>query len=106
MWCMIMMTGALREHIIKRLTRSGKWPTVRKAHLLKFPKCSCCGKRGTQVHHIKPFHLFPELELDPANLLTFCSKHHFSIGHAGWWVIYNPYVLGLTESYKEALDAY
>ena len=71
--------------------RSGKWPTVRKEHLAKFPACEVCGetKKKIEVHHKMPFHLKPELELDPANLITLCeSMHngvscHLLIGHLG-----------------------
>lgn len=89
------MSGAIREHIIKRLTRSPKWSKRRKAHLKKFPNCANCGKKGNQVHHIKPFHLYPELELDPENLLTLCSnpRCHLDKGHLGYWKSYNKAVV-------------
>ena len=68
--------------------RSGKWPAVRAHHLVKEPCCAWCG--GTvklQVHHIRPFHLYPQLELDDSNLITLCEdpKHncHLLIGHLG-----------------------
>lgn len=62
--------------------RSSKWPTVRKYHIQANPVCVACGsKEGLHVHHIKPFHSHPELELVPTNLITLCREHHFSIGH-------------------------
>jgi hypothetical protein len=46
-----------------------------------------------QVHHIKPFHLHPNLELDPRNLITLCElpgrDHHLLIGHLDEWESYN-----------------
>lgn len=57
-----------------------------------------CGYRGRglQVHHIKPFHLHPDLELDPDNLITLCEikgrDHHLLIGHLDDWEAYNPNV--------------
>lgn len=48
--------------------RSPEWPHVREEFLKACPACAACG--GTEdlnVHHIQPFHLHPELELDPAN---------------------------------------
>jgi 5-methylcytosine-specific restriction endonuclease McrA len=46
-----------------------------------------------QVHHKKPFHLHPELELDPANLVTLCmtssNECHLRIGHSGDFKAYN-----------------
>lgn len=68
--------------------RSSKWPTFRKHVLEKHPFCAYCG--GTeklQVHHIAPFHLHPELELDETNVIVLCEKpetdHHLHIGHLG-----------------------
>ena len=70
--------------------RSSKWPAVRSAHLKAHPCCAVCGTRkDVQVHHIKPFHIKPELELDPNNLVTLCtSKYwgfncHLAVGHGG-----------------------
>jgi len=70
--------------------RSSKWPKVRKKHLETFPQCVVCnGKKTLEVHHIQPFHMSPELELDPENLLTLCESgkngvtcHRF-FGHLG-----------------------
>lgn len=79
-------------------SRSPEWPAVAHAHLAKEPACRVCGHQGQglQVHHIKPFHLFPELELDPNNLITLCElrgrDHHLLIGHLDDWESYNPQV--------------
>lgn len=78
--------------------RSPEWPAVAHAHLAHEPACRVCGHRGRglQVHHIKPFHLYPELELDPNNLITLCElkgrDHHLLIGHFDDWESYNPQV--------------
>lgn len=76
--------------------RSGHWPAVRKAHLKLFPVCQVCsGKKNLQVHHKRPFHLHPELELDPKNLITLCEHGtdcHIVFGHAGDFKGYNPNV--------------
>ncbi|MDE2097812.1 MAG: HNH endonuclease [Patescibacteria group bacterium] len=70
--------------------RSDKWPAVRRHHLEAHPTCAVCGgKDSLEVHHKKPFHLHPELELDPDNLITLCeSKNngvncHLLVGHLG-----------------------
>ena len=66
--------------------RSGKWSEVRRDFLKLHPACEACGiKDDLNVHHIKPFNQFPELELDPSNLITLCRKHHFEVGHLGNW---------------------
>lgn len=75
--------------------RSPEWPAVAREHLLKEPACVACGYRGRglQVHHIRPFHLFPDLELDPQNLITLCEikgrDHHLLLGHLDDWESYN-----------------
>lgn len=63
--------------------RSPKWTNVRKEHLKNNPNCVACGRdKKLEVHHIKPVHLFPELELDPSNLVTFCADPcHIVFGH-------------------------
>jgi 5-methylcytosine-specific restriction endonuclease McrA len=70
--------------------RSGKWPKVRADHLAKHPTCALCGgNRKIEVHHIKPFHLHPALELEPTNLITLCESGangincHLAFGHLG-----------------------
>lgn len=80
--------------------RSARWRAVRAAHLDRFPACAACGhglQRELNVHHIKPFHLFPELELVDDNLITLCERPSFSchwvFGHGGHsWSDYNPAV--------------
>ena len=76
--------------------RAGAWPRIRREHLAKHPTCIVCG--GTkllEVHHIRPFHLHPELELDPLNLVTLCEDTkggmtcHLAIGHLGSFRSYN-----------------
>lgn len=80
--------------------RSSKWQSVKNKHLLFYGKCSACGGiKNLEVHHIKPFHLFPDLELDPLNLLTLCESKklgvhcHLLFGHLGKWSSYNLNVL-------------
>ena len=68
--------------------RSSKWPTLRKHFLEAHPYCAYCGaKDRLQVHHIKPFHIDPNLELDTNNLIVLCetpgTDHHLEIGHLG-----------------------
>lgn len=78
--------------------RSPEWPRVAKEHLLREPRCVVCGYKGhkLQVHHIKPFHLHPHLELDPQNLISLCEargrEHHLLIGHLDEWDSYNEHV--------------
>ncbi len=78
--------------------RSPEWPRVEKEHRLREPACVACGYKGRhlQVHHIKPFHLHPHLELDPDNLITLCEaggrEHHLLLGHLDTWESYNEHI--------------
>lgn len=76
--------------------RSSRWPTVRKAHLAEHPECAVCGgTKKCEVHHVHPFHLKPELELDPTNLITLCESKsngitcHLTVGHLGSYKSFN-----------------
>lgn len=80
--------------------RSNKWPTVRKNHLKSNPTCAVCGgKEKIEVHHIKSFHQYPELELAPDNLISLCESKSFGIvchlfaGHLGSYKKTNPSVV-------------
>src|ERR1035437_3913742 len=74
--------------------RSGKWPTVEKHFKESNSTCAACGsKNRLNIHHILPFHVHPELELDPNNLITLCmdtKECHLKIGHCGSFKTYNP----------------
>lgn len=92
------MAGTFREIFVKPFVRSSGWSKARGTHLAKNPTCANCGKEkmiGMQVHHKKPFHLFPELELDPTNFITLCDnpRCHLDKGHLGNWKSYNENVV-------------
>jgi 5-methylcytosine-specific restriction protein A len=77
--------------------RSPKWPKLRAAFLKKNPKCALCGgKKKLNVHHVRPFHLQPDLELSEGNLITLCENKgdgvncHLLFGHLGNFRSYNP----------------
>lgn len=78
--------------------RSSKWAALRVSWLAEHPFCAACaGKSNLDVHHIRPVHYYPELELDANNLLTLCSHPsrncHLLVGHSGDWSAYNPNVI-------------
>jgi len=86
----------------KETQRSGKWVTVRKKFLAKNKKaglgCAACGNTvGLQVHHARPYHLHPELELVESNLRALCSSvtglecHEF-LGHGCSFKAYVPII--------------
>lgn len=70
--------------------RSSHWSSVRKHHLEAHPACEMCGGTAKlEVHHVRPFHLHPDLELEPSNLVTLCEANkdgancHLLFGHLG-----------------------
>ena len=81
----------------KATDRSDKWPTVEHHFKKDNPSCAACGFNSDmkllQIHHEKPFHLHPELELDPTNLIALCmgpKECHLKIGHGDDFKEYNP----------------
>lgn len=72
--------------------RSPSWPRLEKKYLLNNSKCAFCGATNNlHVHHKKPFHLYPELELDESNLITLCmdvNECHLKIGHGNNFKLY------------------
>lgn len=81
------------------MKRSGSWARIRREHIAKNPLCAVCGgKDKVEVHHKKPFHLHPELELDPQNLITLCESWkngiccHLLVGHLGSYKSFNVHV--------------
>lgn len=85
--------------------RSPKWPAVERQFLRDHPCCEACGTRDDlNVHHVRPFHLRPDLELDPANLITLCRTDHLVLGHLHEWASYNPDCRGDVAAYRTKLD--
>jgi hypothetical protein len=75
------------------------------------PKCEVCGKtdrRVLAVHHKKPFHLFPHLELDPTNLVTLCESAgmhcHITFGHLGNFKSYNRDIGSDLDAWKVKIE--
>jgi hypothetical protein len=86
--------------------RSPHWPAARATHLKEHPTCANCG--GTvklEVHHIRPFHLHPELELEPTNFITLCEAGHggvnchLAVGHLGSFKSFNVDVASDSAAY-------
>lgn len=77
--------------------RSPKWPHLEKEFLKENPFCKACGSsERMNVHHIKPFHLHSDLELDKTNLIGLCMSKlecHILIGHGDNFRAYNPNVV-------------
>lgn len=90
--------------------RSGHWETLRKQFLVTHPNCRVCGGvKKLEVHHIKPFHLHPALELDESNLITLCENFkdgvncHLLFGHLGNFKSVNDTVVHDAMSWSEKI---
>ena len=73
--------------------RSPRWPAVSRA-FLRGASCIACGQReGLTAHHVIPFHVRPDLELDERNLVPLCSDRcHIVFGHFNDFRLDNPEV--------------
>jgi 5-methylcytosine-specific restriction protein A len=98
----------LYERKTKNL-RSKKWPALERKFSKIHPTCSACG--GTdqlQVHHIIPFHLKPELELEMSNLIMLCMGEldcHLRLGHGGSFSCYNPNIVVDAAEFLKNIEA-
>ncbi len=93
---------------VTAVPRAGRWPAVRAAHLAKHPACEACGSRtALNVHHCKPYHLFPALELAESNLYTLCEcpSHncHLIWGHVLRWDLYNVDVIADAAHFRDQM---
>lgn len=78
-------------------SRSSEWNRIRLNFIKENPFCAWCkSTKLLNVHHIKPFHTWPELELKKTNLITLCENPlfncHFVLGHLSNWKSYNPLI--------------
>lgn len=79
-----------------RAARSPKWAAFSKK-FLRGKCCAVCGRSDQVVpHHKKPYHLYPELELDETNLIPLCEGRtvncHLAVGHLFRWASWNETV--------------
>lgn len=99
-----------KKHEAKKASeRSSRWPALERKMIKQSPACEACGSaEHLQVHHRQPFHLHPELELDPANLIVLCMgpwECHLKLGHGGSFKTYNPNIGQDAVAFKVASDA-
>lgn len=68
--------------------RSFEWSSFRKQHIMN--KCEYCNSKWfLNLHHVLPFHLYKELELEPTNICTLCRSCHLLLGHFQKWASFN-----------------
>jgi 5-methylcytosine-specific restriction endonuclease McrA len=74
--------------------RSPKWSAHRRRYMKLVSRCEICPRKiGLEAHHIVPFHLAPDLELQSDNLIALCRRCHLFVGHLGSWRDVNISVL-------------
>jgi 5-methylcytosine-specific restriction endonuclease McrA len=79
--------------VVVAADRSPQWRSVRDTYAAAHPACEACrAKAKIHVHHVKPFSLWPESELDAANLISLCDRCHLLLGHLGDYRAHNPLV--------------
>lgn len=110
----MMMIGRLWSMMSGReqfgVKRNSKWSAVRKRFLVDNGSCAVCGgKYKLEVHHIVPYHIAPELELEPSNMVTLCESKfygvncHLFVGHLGNFRRCNPSVVSDAKLWKDKL---
>jgi len=85
--------------------RDSKWQKVRLQHIHDNPVCAVCGtNKELEVHHIRPFEYWPELELVKENFVTLCMTEnhncHINWGHLFNWHLYNPKIIEMVKLLK------
>ena len=87
--------------------RNPAWARESQKWLRDQDGCAVCGETiGVEVHHIRPFHLFPELEMDPDNWLALSRPWHLYLGHLGNWSNWNPDVKSDADRFARAITVF
>ena len=82
-----------------------QWRKTRNLYFEDHPVCEMCGiDKDVQVHHVKPWHLNPDLRYDLDNLISLCQPCHFRFGHGRNWKAYNANVKELADYVSEFLE--
>lgn len=111
----LFQTAAHVAHRVRHAFRSPQprdphWASVRKAFLSAHLECAACGSsKSLEAHHVMPFHIDPQRELDPTNLIALCLSPgrwcHLAIGHGGNYRAYNPAARDDADAMRAALDS-
>lgn len=93
--------------------RHKDWPKTKRGYKKVRPNCEACGRGGrwsVDVHHIIPFQLAPDLELDPENLITLCTGKlrgggcHLLLGHGMSFRTFNPSVRSMSALVRTMIE--
>ena len=81
-----------------------QWRRTRNHFIRIQDDCQMCGAdKQLQVHHVRPWHLYPELRYEHSNLITLCQPCHFRFGHGRNWQAYNPDITNLVVHVRKSL---
>ena len=88
--------------------RSSEWRLFRQKYIQD--QCASCGSETKlELHHIVPFNVAPDLELDPDNVITLCENKKYGInchlynGHNGNYRNFNLRVKSDSYESKERI---
>jgi 5-methylcytosine-specific restriction endonuclease McrA len=65
--------------------RDPRFRSAEREFIRRNPVCAGCGGSATTAHHVIPFHVRPDLEMDESNWAPVCPDCHFVDGHARNW---------------------
>ena len=81
-----------------------QWRKARALHMQTDKLCNACGTdKELEVHHVEPWHLFPDKRYDQANLITLCRCCHLRYGHGLNFKNWNPKIRDLCAAVKPYL---
>jgi hypothetical protein len=82
--------------LVRILRQDANWRRTRRVFFWLQPCCQMCARQDKlHVHHIYPWHMFPDLRYELDNLITLCSACHLRFGHNNNWKDYNSNLLEL-----------
>ena len=86
--------------------RGPLWSKTKREYAKIHPKvCPFCKTtKKIELHHIFPYHLFPQYENSFWNLVWACRDCHFKFCHHLDWSAFNPNVLEDIKWYKEKIE--
>ncbi len=78
-----------------------QWSKLAKTFIKTHNTCVLCTTlKNLEVHHKKPWQLFPDLRYNEKNLITLCRECHFRFGHCLNWKNYNDKIEELSSVIK------
>ena len=92
--------------------RNSGWHKASEAYIREVGQCEFCGAKlgeegvELEVHHVEPFHVRPDLEMEKSNWAVLCRKPHDChrlVGHFRNFSLWNPLLRPFLEIWKFVL---